>query len=114
MNQSMPKKVTEIEEQYPSYTVTLKEEWVCDICGTRTEAVTEQNEARFAAHFTGKVHQGYAKIRDWVKVLLGGGRGGEMRRGGPSEASEKSAGLLRSFPCLRNRPREPLRSPPGF
>jgi len=63
------KKVTEIEEQYPSYTVTLKEEWVCDICGTRTEAVTEQNESRFAAHFTGKVHQGYAKIRDWVKVL---------------------------------------------
>mmetsp|Transcript_40595 Transcript_40595/g.116232 ORF Transcript_40595/g.116232 Transcript_40595/m.116232 type:complete len:361 (-) Transcript_40595:8-1090(-) len=63
------KKVTEIEEQYPSYTVTLKEEWVCDICGTRTEAVTEQNETRFAAHFTGKVHQGYAKIREWVKIL---------------------------------------------
>lgn len=63
------KKVTEIEEQYPNYTVTLKEEWVCDICGTRTEAVTEQNETRFAAHFTGKVHLGYAKIREWVKTL---------------------------------------------
>eukprot|EP00419_Tripos_fusus_P016764 CAMPEP_0172733762 /NCGR_PEP_ID=MMETSP1074-20121228/108019_1 /TAXON_ID=2916 /ORGANISM="Ceratium fusus, Strain PA161109" /LENGTH=389 /DNA_ID=CAMNT_0013562387 /DNA_START=48 /DNA_END=1218 /DNA_ORIENTATION=- len=62
-------KVKEIETKHPSYTVTLKEEWVCEVCGTRTEAVTENNETRFAAHFQGKVHVGYAKIRDWVKEL---------------------------------------------
>lgn len=74
-------KVKEIETKHPSYTVTLKEEWVCEVCGTRTEAVTENNETRFAAHFQGKVHVGYAKIRDWVKELRKKQRDGDERRG---------------------------------
>jgi len=74
-------KVKEIEAKHPSYTVTLKEEWVCEVCGTRTEAVTENNETRFAAHFQGKVHVGYAKIREWVKELRKKQRDGDERRG---------------------------------
>eukprot|EP00418_Pyrodinium_bahamense_P076421 CAMPEP_0179052126 /NCGR_PEP_ID=MMETSP0796-20121207/21596_1 /TAXON_ID=73915 /ORGANISM="Pyrodinium bahamense, Strain pbaha01" /LENGTH=307 /DNA_ID=CAMNT_0020748681 /DNA_START=62 /DNA_END=982 /DNA_ORIENTATION=- len=73
-------KVKELQDKHPSYTVTLKEEWVCDVCGTRTEAVTENNETRFAAHFTGKVHLGYAKIREWVKELRKKQRDGDERR----------------------------------
>mmetsp|Transcript_113944 Transcript_113944/g.322585 ORF Transcript_113944/g.322585 Transcript_113944/m.322585 type:complete len:336 (-) Transcript_113944:177-1184(-) len=74
-------KVKEIEAKHPSYTVTTKEEWVCDVCGTRTEAVTDANETRFAAHFKGKVHLGYAKIREWVKDLRQKQRDVEGKRG---------------------------------
>jgi len=74
-------KVKEIEAKHPSYTVTLKEEWVCEVCGTRTEAVTENNETRFAAHFQGKVHVGYARIREWVKELRKKQRDADERRG---------------------------------
>lgn len=74
-------KVKEIEAKHPSYTVTSKEEWVCDVCGTRTEAVTDSNQTRFAAHFKGKVHLGYAKIRDWVKDLRQKQRDAEGKRG---------------------------------
>ena len=35
--EEIKKKIEELKENHPSYTVTLKEEWVCDICGTRTE-----------------------------------------------------------------------------
>lgn len=65
----MKEKVEELEAEHPSYTVNLREEWVCDVCGTRTEAVTEANTTRFAAHFSGKVHLGYAKIREWVREI---------------------------------------------
>lgn len=67
--EEMKNKIKELEDEHPNYTVTLREEWVCDVCGTRTEAVTEHNTTRFAAHFTGKVHLGYAKIREWVKNI---------------------------------------------
>merc|ERR1719511_316459 len=82
-------KVKEIEGKHPSYTVTLREEWVCDICGTRTEAVTENNETRFAAHFTGKVHLGYAKIREWVKELRKKQRDREERRSGSRDRDRR-------------------------
>merc|ERR1711971_1306303 len=71
-------KIKELEDAHPSYTVTLKEEWVCDICGTRTEPVTDKNsEDRFACHFTGKVHLGYAKIRGWAKDIRARQREGD-------------------------------------
>lgn len=103
-------KIKELEEKHPSYTVTLKEEWVCDICGTRTEAVTEANETRFAAHFQGKVHLGYAKIREWVKELRKKQRDGEeTRRGGRDDrrgGDEPRAGRRRSR-SKGEAPREP-------
>merc|ERR1719254_298408 len=73
-------KVKDIEDKHPSYTVTLREEWVCEVCGTRTEAVTEHNTTRFQAHFTGKVHLGYAKIREWVKDIRKRQRDAEVSR----------------------------------
>lgn len=63
-------KVQELEEKYiVTYTVTHRGEEVCEICGTRYEALTATNHARHAAHFQGKVHLGYVKIRKWVKEL---------------------------------------------
>eukprot|EP00425_Heterocapsa_triquetra_P032261 CAMPEP_0195119334 /NCGR_PEP_ID=MMETSP0448-20130528/119192_1 /TAXON_ID=66468 /ORGANISM="Heterocapsa triquestra, Strain CCMP 448" /LENGTH=328 /DNA_ID=CAMNT_0040156657 /DNA_START=18 /DNA_END=1000 /DNA_ORIENTATION=+ len=82
-------KVKELEEAHPTYTVTLKEEWVCDICGTRTDAVTENNETRFRAHFTGKVHLGYQKIRDWVKELRKKQRDAEEGKEGKDDRDRK-------------------------
>mmetsp|Transcript_96348 Transcript_96348/g.267725 ORF Transcript_96348/g.267725 Transcript_96348/m.267725 type:complete len:340 (+) Transcript_96348:72-1091(+) len=73
-------KIKDIEDRHPSYTVTLKEEWVCDVCGTRTEAVNEHNTARFKAHFTGKVHLGYEKIREWVKKIRARQRDADVSR----------------------------------
>eukprot|EP00959_Pyramimonas_sp_CCMP1952_P475487 9504189-Pyramimonas_sp.AAC.1 len=49
-----------------------------------------------------------------TRIVALAARGGKMRRGGPSDASERFPGLLRSFPRLRNRPRKLPRSPPGF
>jgi len=89
-------KVKEIEAKHPSYTVTLKEEWVCEVCGTRTEAVTENNETRFAAHFQGKVHVGYAKIREWVKDLRKKQRDADERRGIYRDRSRDRGGRRRS------------------
>lgn len=95
-------KVKEIEGKHPSYTVTLKEEWVCDVCGTRTEAVTEANETRFAAHFQGKVHLGYAKIREWVKDLRKKQRDGDERRGGRDRAGDRDRERARRRSRSRN------------
>lgn len=78
--EEIKEKLQEIEDKYPSYTVTLKEEWVCDVCGTRTEAVTEHNTSRFKAHFTGKVHVGYEKIREWASDIRKRQRGAEVSR----------------------------------
>jgi len=69
LSEEIKERITELQDAHPDYTVNLREEWVCDVCGTRTEAVTEKNTARFQAHFTGKVHLGYAKIREWVRDI---------------------------------------------
>mmetsp|Transcript_25912 Transcript_25912/g.40429 ORF Transcript_25912/g.40429 Transcript_25912/m.40429 type:complete len:321 (-) Transcript_25912:7-969(-) len=63
-------KVQELEEKHiQTFEVTARGEDVCEICGTRYEALTATNHARHAAHFTGKVHLGYVKIRDWIAEL---------------------------------------------
>merc|ERR1740139_1639080 len=63
-------KIAELEEKYiVTYTVTHKGEEVCDICGTRTEAFDQKNSARYAAHFTGKVHIAYVRIREWITKI---------------------------------------------
>jgi hypothetical protein len=63
-------KITELEEKHIStFEVTQRGEDVCEICGTRYEALTATNHARHAAHFQGKVHIGYVKIREWIKTL---------------------------------------------
>ena len=49
----------------------------------------------------------------FLEETFGSGRGGETRRGGPSEASESPPGLLRRSLCLRRRLRRLLRSPAG-
>merc|ERR1719289_809781 len=72
--------IKELEDKFPEYAVTMREEWVCDVCGTRTEAITENNTARFKAHFTGKVHVGYEKIREWVKDIRKRQRDAEVTR----------------------------------
>mmetsp|Transcript_553 Transcript_553/g.1326 ORF Transcript_553/g.1326 Transcript_553/m.1326 type:complete len:317 (-) Transcript_553:11-961(-) len=96
-------KIKDIEDRHPSYTVTLKEEWVCDVCGTRTEAVNEHNTARFKAHFTGKVHLGYEKMREWVKKIRARQRDADVstsrreaaddtrRRGGSRSRGDRSS-----------------------
>lgn len=103
-------KVKEIEAKHPSYTVTLKEEWVCEVCGTRTEAVTENNETRFAAHFQGKVHVGYAKIREWVKELRKKQRDADERRGIYRDRSRDRRRRSRSRGGDRDRDRGRRRS----
>ena len=45
-------------------TCSLKKELVCDTVGTLTDVATGQKETLLATHFTGKVYQGYGKIRD--------------------------------------------------
>merc|ERR1719327_667527 len=63
-------KVQELEEKHiQTFEVTARGEDVCEICGTRYEALTATNHARHAAHFQGKVHLGYVKIRDWIAEL---------------------------------------------
>merc|ERR1712107_148491 len=45
-------KMKELEEKYTvTYTVTHRGEEVCEICGTRYEALIATNHARHAAHF---------------------------------------------------------------
>mmetsp|Transcript_118886 Transcript_118886/g.296579 ORF Transcript_118886/g.296579 Transcript_118886/m.296579 type:complete len:339 (-) Transcript_118886:78-1094(-) len=96
-------KVKDIEDKHPSYTVTLREEWVCEVCGTRTEAVTEQNTTRFQAHFTGKVHLGYAKIREWVKDIRKRQRDADVSRSKKEEA-EREERRRRRASRSRDRP----------
>jgi len=96
-------KVQEIEEKHPAYTVTLREEWVCEVCGTRTEAVTEHNTTRFQAHFTGKVHLGYAKIRDWVKDIRKRQRDADVVRS-KKEESEREDRRKRRSSRSRDKP----------
>lgn len=63
-------KVKELEEKYiVTYDVTHRGEEVCETCGTRYEALTSTNHARYKAHFNGKVHVSYVKIRDWIQEL---------------------------------------------
>lgn len=100
-------KVKEIEAKHPAYTVNLREEWVCDVCGTRTELITEVNNSRFAAHFSGKVHLGYAKIREWVKELRKKQRDREVERTKRErEADEKEQNGDRDREKERDRDRE--------
>lgn len=71
-------KVQEMDEKYfQTFEVTHRGEDVCEICGTRYEALTATNHARHAAHFQGKVHLGYVKIRDWIADLKKGQRRGD-------------------------------------
>lgn len=77
-------KVKELDDKYiATYTVTHRGEEVCDICGTRYEALTSTNQARHNAHFKGKVHLSYAKIREWITDLRKKNR--EEDRGRPRE-----------------------------
>jgi len=63
-------KVKELEEAHlVTYEVTHRGEDVCPICGTRYEALTKTNHARHMAHFEGKVHLAYKKIREWIAKL---------------------------------------------
>lgn len=63
-------KVQELEEKHlVTYEVTHRGEDVCEICGTRFESQTVQNHARHMAHFRGKVHLAYVKIREWIADL---------------------------------------------
>merc|ERR1712232_183362 len=65
-------KVKEIEAKHqvpPHWSSAPPENEVCEVCGTRTEAASSTNHARYACHFTGKVHVGYMKIRQWLKDL---------------------------------------------
>merc|ERR1711972_1151160 len=101
--EEIKEKIKELEEKHPSYTVTLKEEWVCDVCGTRTEAVTEHNTTRFQAHFTGKVHLGYAKIREWVKDIRKRQREADVSRS-KKEESEREERRRRRASRSRDRP----------
>lgn len=73
-------KVLELEDKHiVSFDVTQKGEEVCETCGSRYEALTAKNEARYRAHFQGKVHLAYVKIRDWIKELRKNELEGEKR-----------------------------------
>ena len=52
-----------------------------------------------------------AQLKD---TTIGGGPGGEVRRGGPSQKARKASGLLRSFPSFPRRHKKPLRRREGF
>jgi len=92
-------KVKELEEKYiVTYDVTHRGEEVCDICGTRYEALTSSNHARYKAHFNGKVHVSYVKIRDWIKELKG-----KMRKGESGEAEKSDRGDRRDRDRDRRR-----------
>jgi len=86
-------KIQELEEKHlVTYTVTHRGEDVCEVCGTRYEALTSTNHARHAAHFTGKVHLAYVKIRDWVKSLRERRRDEDgQREGSPEERAHRSS-----------------------
>mmetsp|Transcript_35697 Transcript_35697/g.83558 ORF Transcript_35697/g.83558 Transcript_35697/m.83558 type:complete len:318 (-) Transcript_35697:35-988(-) len=71
-------KIKEIEDQH-TWEVKVREEEVCEVCGTRFEALAQKNQARFKAHFTGKVHMAYVKIREWIKELKAKKGEGEAR-----------------------------------
>mmetsp|Transcript_103164 Transcript_103164/g.202263 ORF Transcript_103164/g.202263 Transcript_103164/m.202263 type:complete len:323 (-) Transcript_103164:125-1093(-) len=104
-------KIKDIEDRHPSYTVNLREEWVCDVCGTRTEAVTEHNTTRFKAHFTGKVHLGYEKMRDWVKMIRNRQREGDgARRRRSRSRDRKDAGGVGAREADAERKRRRSRS----
>eukprot|EP00928_Gymnodinium_smaydae_P084088 TRINITY_DN67342_c0_g1_i1.p1 TRINITY_DN67342_c0_g1~~TRINITY_DN67342_c0_g1_i1.p1 ORF type:complete len:302 (-),score=48.45 TRINITY_DN67342_c0_g1_i1:33-938(-) len=97
--QEIKSKIQELEEKYiVTYTITHKGEQVCEVCGTRTEAASTQNQQRYQAHFTGKVHLAYVKIREWVAKL-------RSRRSEP-DGSERIRQKSRS----RDRGREKRRS----
>ena len=49
-----------------------------------------------------------------VMSTFGGGPGGEVRRGGPSQKARKASGLLRSVPSFPRRHKKPLRRREGF
>mmetsp|Transcript_23278 Transcript_23278/g.51401 ORF Transcript_23278/g.51401 Transcript_23278/m.51401 type:complete len:325 (-) Transcript_23278:183-1157(-) len=96
-------KIKELEEKYiVTYTVTHRGEEVCEICGTRTEAATASNHARYAAHFQGKVHLGYVKIREWIKTLRKKERDNER----PSRSERHGSGRSRSDRRGSGRSRE--------
>lgn len=99
-------KMKELEEKYTvTYTVTHRGEEVCEICGTRYEALTATNHARHAAHFQGKVHQSYVKIREWIKELRRKQRDSESQR----DVRGRSQGESRKQ--SRDRERHRSRSP---
>lgn len=82
-------KIQELEEKHiVTYTITHKGEEVCEICGARTEASTGTNHARYGAHFKGKVHTSYVKIREWIakiKENIGHGDGVVSKKAGGSQ-----------------------------
>eukprot|EP00927_Polykrikos_kofoidii_P063516 TRINITY_DN58347_c0_g1_i1.p1 TRINITY_DN58347_c0_g1~~TRINITY_DN58347_c0_g1_i1.p1 ORF type:complete len:338 (+),score=62.87 TRINITY_DN58347_c0_g1_i1:181-1194(+) len=85
-------KIKEIEDKYiVTYNITHRGEEVCEICGTRTEAATAANHARYAAHFSGKVHLAYVKIREWIKTLRSKIREHDERSAGTTDRRRRSS-----------------------
>lgn len=106
-------KVNDLEAKYiVTYTVTHRGEDVCDICGTRYEALTATNHARHAAHFQGKVHLTYAKIRDWIKDLRRKQRDADERRSAkePGRGGSREEDAPRRRSRSRSRPQERQRA----
>jgi len=110
-------KVKEIEAKHDYGPQSIREEWVCDICGTRTEAATTDTRC-YSAHITGQVHLGYMKIREWLgnlrdkaKGIDGGSRDEDRDRSKRDRSSSKRRGSRSREAKPRSSERDRRRSP---
>mmetsp|Transcript_41063 Transcript_41063/g.113109 ORF Transcript_41063/g.113109 Transcript_41063/m.113109 type:complete len:302 (+) Transcript_41063:105-1010(+) len=104
-------KIKELEDRHiVTYTVTHKEEEVCEVCGARYEAAQSTNHGRYMSHFTGQVHLGYVKIREWMTNLRNKRDKGSRRRRSSSRGRDREKEKERER-ARRGGSRERTRNP---
>merc|ERR1719414_329471 len=82
-------KATELQQEMEAirqkYTFISVGEEVCEVCGVRCNPDEQEH---YKAHFDGKLHEGYTRIREAVKDLRGKQRTASRREEAPGAAAK--------------------------